>query len=277
MAITVNGILAYERWESFRKGRNADGPFVDLQYLVAFANADNFVDSVMGGISRAGGTVHNVPKLRCPTNPTLFAMAADYVGAAETNVTSGGRPEFVDALVTVHFEVPTWPQFPADDPGGDQSFPNDLAPGSPIIFAECEIDYGGEMVTIPNTSLVFISDGKKLEAPVAKWVGVQTWRVVRHYYPNLPHAKLTSLMNRINNTTFMGQDRGKVRLHSAKTRQTKTSDGTRVQNFEFELHVREYDWNEFIREDDMLFDLVGSPLDSTKQPYKYDDLTPLIS
>lgn len=277
MAITVAGIVGKEMWESFRKGRGEFGPYVDLSYLVDFASADAFVDGVLGGIVTAGGSIRNVPKLACPTNPRLYAMSAEYVGAGEANPTANGRPTFTAAVVEVRFAVPTWPQAFSDDPGGQQSFPNEATPGQPIVFAECEIDMGGEFVTVPQGSLVFLSDSKPIDAPVGKWVGVSTFRIVRHYYPNLPTTKVATYLNKLNNATFLGRARGLVRFANAKTRQVQTSDGTRTQSWEMIFEAREHDWNEFIRPDDMLFDAVGSPLDSTKQPYSYVDLAPLLA
>src|SRR6185312_7560114 len=229
--IVLNGITAYERWENFRKGRAEGGPWVEMEYLVAFANADAFCDSVMGGIVYSGGTARNLPRQPCPTNPTLYAMNAGYVGAGETAIGAGGRPTFTDAIVTVRYEVLNWVEFPSQDPGGQQSFPNEAAPGTPLLLAECEIDMGGQVLTVPAKSLVFASDGSPLpsDTPVGVWDGFSTWRITRHKFPMLPFAKVASYQNHINNATFLGRPRGCVRFANARTKQIKTSDGTRTQ------------------------------------------------
>lgn len=280
MAITVNSVTAAEMWDSFRKGRGPNGPYVELGYLVPFAQADAFIDGCMGGFVSTGGpngTIRNVPKLACPTNPKLYAMSADEQGVGErADASAGGRPVFSHSVVTVRFEVPTWPQFPADDPGGQQAFPNETLPGEPFVFADCEIDMGGESVTVPETSFVFASDSAPTETPVTVWVGNSTWRITRHYFPNLPHAKIASLLNGVNNDVFLGQPKGQIRFANARTKQIQTADGTRTQNLELIFEWREHDWNTYLRPNGYVWEKVVSKSDATVTPYVYRNLKPLL-
>jgi hypothetical protein len=279
MAITVAGIEGKEMWETFAKTRrDGQGPMVSLSYLVDFAQADAFADGVMGGVVASGdGTNWQwVPKLRCPTNPTLLATSVEIAGLAETNYTGNGRPEFLKAAVRVNFEIPSWPEQPSDDPGGLQSFPNDEAPGQPILYSECEIDYGGELVPMPKSSVVFTSDQKKIDVPMTKFVGVSTYRIVRQNLPYLPHSKIKSLRNKLNSETIFNEERGKVRFDGGRTKLSKTSAGIRVESFEMIFSVRDYDWNWYMRPDEPTFDEVSKPGDSTKTPYQYADLRPLL-
>jgi len=279
--IVLNGITAYERWEAFRKGRDENGPWVEMQYLVAFSTADAFCDAVLGGIQKSGGGTGqfvNLPRQQCPTNPILRATSVGYEGIGEAGVGAGGRPTFTDAAVTVRYEVLDWVEIPSQDPGGQQSFPNDSQPGQPILLAECEIDFGGQVVTVPSGTLVFGSDSTPL-ADVTRgvWDGISTWRIVRHKFPNLPYSRVMNMINHVNGSTFLGQPKGCVRFANAKTKQVKTSDGTKTQNWELIFEVKQRDWNKFLRPDGFTWDLVQSSTSSLINPYIYDTLGTLLA
>jgi hypothetical protein len=276
--ITVNGVNGLEMWESFRKGRADGGPYVELSYAVDFADADAFVDGCMGGVVSSGGPggqLRNVPKLKCPTNPTLYAMSAEYVGRGEANYTGNGRPEFNAAVVTVHFAVPSWPQLASDDPGGQQSFQVD-AP-APIIFAECDIDIANEVIAIPSGAYMFVSDSASLNIPVPKRNTITTFRITRHYFPYLPTEKVVALVGKINNTKIFNRPRGHVLFDAARTKQVVTADGTRSQLWELVFLIKERDWNEFIRPDTGAWDEVVRKSNSSLGVYAYDELRPLVN
>jgi hypothetical protein len=278
--VIVNGITAYERWENFRKGRTTDGPWVEMEYLVAWTTADNFCDSVLGGLTKSGGpngNVHYTYRQACPTNPVLYAISAGYIGAGEAGAGSGGRPTFTDAIVTVRYEVPNWTELPQQDPGGQQSFYNDAEPGTPILYADCEIDMAGQTITVPTGTLVFASDSMPV-AGVTRgvWDGISTWRITRHKFPYLPYATVMNMANHVNGSTFLGQSRGCVRFANARTKQVKTSDGTRTQNWEMIFEVKPRDWNKFLRPDGFTWDFVHSSQSSLITPYTYDTLSTLL-
>ncbi len=282
MAIIVNGVSGKNQWENLRKGADADGPWVTLQYVIDnYSQADAFLDGCLGGYVKAGGTggsVKYVPRQKCPTNPTLYARTGEIDFLGPIKVTAGGLPQFGAAIVSINYGVLPWPQAFSDDPGGEQSFPNEINPGEPYTFADCEIDYGGEFVTIPKGSLVFHTSPKlTVDAPLGMWVGMNTYRFTRHNYPNLPHAKVSSMVNKINQTKLFGQNKGQVRFDGAKTKFTSTTDGTKCQLFEMQFSVRQYDWNYYIRPDSMVFDIVEDPNNSIIHPYTYTDLSGLLS
>lgn len=285
MAITRNGVTGKELWDTFKKGRNQSGPYADLSYMIepgTQKNIDDFIDGVMGGVVVTGNPPNQSVKVLSPLNffgnPKLWAVQAECTGAGESYALSaGGHPAFNAAVVAVHFEVPAWPITPADDPGGQQSFPNDNQPGEPILYADCEIDFGGDLITIPNTSLKFVSDDTPVDAPVARRVGVTTWRITRHLFPYLPHSQVRSLLNKVNDDTFMGCNIGTVLFSGAKTRQQRTSDGTKVQAWELEFQIREKNWNYYLRPDGLIWGAVCSKTDVTVLPFEYADLRPLLA
>jgi hypothetical protein len=279
LSVTLNGVTAKIRWESFRKGRGENGPYVALSYLVPYAQTDNFIDGVMGGISGGSGTVQYLPRQKCPTNPTLYATRAegDYVGEVYPN--SGTSSDlFQYSTVAVEYGVLAWPQAFGDDPGGQQSFPNDATPGEPYLFAECDIDFGGKLITLPKGSYLFPS-GAPIYAnvPATKWEAMSTWRVTRQNFPSLPYAKVGALVNKVNSTTFLGQAPEHVRFAGAQTQLRMTSDGTRCQRFAMSFEVQfECTWNQLMRPDDLKYDNVEGTLTGAP-PYTLDDLRPLLS
>jgi hypothetical protein len=277
MNVTVNGISAKVEWEGFRKARTDDGPRVLIRYQVPFASGDAFADSVMGGIVVTGGpsgTVSNLPRQPCPTNPKLYALHADLDYAAERDDV-GGSIAFDTALVTVEYGQLTWAQQATDDPGGEQSFPNELTPGQPFIFAECEIDHASEVVTVANAGLTFSSaPAVSVDLPISIRSPISTYRIVRHQYPNLPSQKVMTMIGQLNDATFLGRTRGLVLFDDCRTRQVMAADGTRCQGFELVFKVKVRDWNRFIRPDKMVWETVADGSGNT--PYTYTNLLPLL-
>lgn len=290
MNVTVNGITAKVEWEGFRKSRADGGPQVVIRYQVDFADADAFADSVMGGIvvtGGPGGTVHNLPRQYCPTNPRLYALSADvdYFGERDdappptTPPALPGPPvlAFDTAVVTVVYGLLTWAQIPDDDPGGQQSFPNEITPNEPYLFSNSEIDFGYENVAVPKGALAFAtSPNLQIGAPVTIRVPMSTWRLTRHNYPALPYALVVAKVGNCNDGTFLGQPKGCVLFDDARTRQTMQSDGTRTQGFELVFKVKVRDWNMFIRPDTLQWDLVKDQAGGGFTPYSYTDLKSLM-
>jgi hypothetical protein len=280
--VVVNGIIGKVEWAGFRKSRGDEGPRVLMRYQVPYASGDNFADGVMGGISSAGGTVRYNPRQNCPTNPRLYALHADIEYFAEQNDTTGPYaggtvvlPGFDTATVAVEYGNLTWPQITSDDPGGEQSFPNDDIPGEPYVFAECEIDMATELITVANAGLTFAtSPNIPLDAPIVVRQAVSTWRITRHQFPNLPYKQVMAMLGQLNQSTFLGQTQGLVLFDDARTKQVMTSDGTKCQGFELVFKVKTLDWNRFIRPDKMIWDTVADG--SGNNPYTYTDLKPLL-
>ena len=104
---------------------------------------------------------------------------------------------------------------------------------------------------------------------------ISTWRITRHQYPNLPSAKVISMVGQTNSAVFLGQPIGCVLFDGARTRQQMTSDGTRVQLFEMIFKVKVRDWNYFVRPDAMTWDLVQDG--AGNRPYTQIDLRGLLT
>jgi hypothetical protein len=275
--IFVGGIEGKPQWEGFRKTRDESGPRVIIPYLVEPAsNADLFADACLGGVVHIGGPTGKtryVPTQQCPTNPSMGALTASMTYQGERNIGAGGIPVFQTAVVAITYGLQPWPGLNSDDPGGEQAFTG-TDTGEPILFAECEIDYGQDIVVVGEGSGFWLSDSKPMHRPRNRYVGTSNFRLVRHFFPYLPYALIMGLVNRINATTMFAQGRGQVRFAGGRSSLVMTSDGTKSQRFEQNYEIRQYDWNMFPREDkftwDYLVDTIGNYL------YDYVDLTPLI-
>lgn len=273
MNVTVNGITGVVEWEGFRKSRGTEGPNVVIRYQVPYLQGDAFADASMGGV----GT----PRATCPTNPTLYCLRADvdYFGERDDTVTTSNGlvvivPGFDTATVTVEYGLLTWPQAFGDDPGGLQSFLNDLAPGEPYLFADCEIDIATDSTSV-NTAMqtasvpvIPVTQKFSIRAPIS------AWRITRHQYPNLPSAQVISMVGQTNSLTFLGQPAGCVLFDGARTRQMMTSDGIKCQMFEMLFKIKVRDWNFQIRPDRATWDAVQDSVGN--RIYTQTDLRPLL-
>ncbi len=292
MDVVVNGVTGSLQWEGFRKGRHDGGPQVVIRYLVNYFYADQFADGVFGGFVKsggAGGTIHYLPRMACPTNPTLYAIDVDvdYAGEipdAPPTYTPPALPPpsqiaFQAAIVTVVYGNTPWPQFSTDDPGGEQSFQLESQPNEPLLGMECEIDHGGQAISLPNRALAF-DDGTPFgpdDPGMIRWESLDVWRVTRHNFPNLPWATVRKLKNKLNDDTFLGQPKGCVRFANARSAGTMTGQGFKCQRFDIIFEVKSQDWNMKIRPDDGTYGLVTLLRDGTVNPYKYDDLRGLLA
>ena len=273
--ILVGGIEGKPQWENFRKTREQDGPKVYIPYVVEGDLADAFADASLGGIVRIGTKTRYVPAQACPTNPSMYPLTASISYAGENFDGSGGVPNFKQAIVTICYGLQPWPGLVSDDPNGDQSFTG-ADTGEPILFAECEIDFGSEIHKVGRGSGFWESDGKATMVDRNRTAGVSYFRIVRHFFPVLPYRQVMSFVNKINdNDPMFGQARGKVMFTGGRTRLVMTSAGTRAQQFEQVYKVREFDHNMFPRDADFGWDFLGDALSNLF--YDYVDLSPLIS
>lgn len=275
--ISLGGIVAKERWDGYEKGRDGSGPVISKEYEVATAEADAFVDAIMGGVTSEdpeNGIITRTGRHRCPENPNLVATAAKWNGLGESNPTGGSTPEFACAVVKVTYGSVSWDEPGAVAPDPAHSLPNEAKPGQAHTYAVMEFDFGDEYVTVPGSSLKFSSDNKVVNAPIGVHVARCSIRYTRKFVPFLPHALIMRTMNGINDAKLFGQDRGKIRFADAKTVREFMSDGTRAQEVTLMFEFREYDWNKYLRPDGYSFDTVVD--DSGNKPYTYRNLLELL-
>jgi hypothetical protein len=265
-------VLVKEMFDAYEAGMDVQrGPFVRKKYLCpSWNSAFPVVNALVGSGSRP--IQHS-----CPESPNLRCSSAVIQPRGEFDVRDSGRPQFNLPVIEATYAVPTWETLNTDDPAGANSFPNADEPGQPYLFMEQSIDWDTEVLKLPGRAYGF-SDGVVNDTPFAVTVAVAQFVMVRRWQDTLPFANVTSFMNTLNTSTFLGQSKGLVKFRKARTRRQFQSDGTRSQEVEYVFQWRGVDHNKTIRGDTGAFDTlyVGGSVFGNN-PYNYTDLNALLA
>jgi hypothetical protein len=266
LSTSLGNVTVKEAYENFDAGIDLTrGPYIRKSYLVPrWDQAFAVVNALMG----VGGAP--VPH-RCPESQNLRCLNARLVPRAEYDARDGGRPRFNLPVIEADYGLLSWEAAAQDDPAGVQGFDND---GQPFLFMEQSIDFDTEIIKLPNTAYKFQADNKPTDTPSHASIGTAKFEIVRHWQTTLPTVKVTSYLNKVNTSTFLGQARGQIKFRGARTRRSWTSDGTTTQEVGLTFLWRERSHNLFPHPAggwDFLVDGSGN------YPYDYADLSQLLT
>lgn len=269
ISTSIGPVGLKEMFDGYEAGLDTSrGPWVRKKYLApTWASAFPVANALKGIGPRP------VPHA-CPESANLRCLDAVIEPQAEYDARAGGRPEFNLPVIAVTYGVLSWDALATDDPGGNQSFPNDGSAGSPYLFMEQSIDWDTEVIKLPGRAYSFASDGTAIDVPVARSIAVAQFNLTRQWQSILPYANVASYMNRLNATTFLGQPRGQVKFRKCQSSRQFQSDATASQKVAFVFQWREFDHNKQHRPDRYLFELIVDSYGNN--PYQYADLSQLL-
>ena len=240
----------------FEEGSNQQGGYVRKPYLVAWADRFKFMAD-MAGISQnsgaqTGGTWIRGRPYSYPEAPWLYAQ--------EVSIKPVGRfynttPISYDScIITVTFGPLTWDGNQSqDDPFFFQSLSQDPTENKALSWATQNIDFGYETYPAPSSALHFTGDGAKIDFPMQITIPVISMDITWPQYPVMPMSKIEPYVGHVNASTFLGRAAETVFFIGAKTTQETMSDGTKVQKVTLSFKYRANPWNEFLRQDSIVF------------------------
>jgi hypothetical protein len=261
LTTTVGPVTLKEMFEGYEAGMDIQrGPFINKTYLApSWATAFACVNALVGSGGRP--VQHS-----CPESPNLRCMSAVIDPDGEYDIGNSGRPQFNMPKIKCTYAVPTWEALIADDPSGSQSFPDADAPGQPYLFMEQSIKWSRETFPIPKRAYAF-ADGTVPNTPVNMSIACARFVLVRRWQTTLPYGNVSTYMDSLNDTTFLGQPRGLIKFADAETRKQFQSDGTRSQEVTYTFDWRKYDHNWVPRDDTGAWGLLKNSGGASPHPY----------
>lgn len=260
--------------EFFSKGHDQEGPFYAVKYYISdWSQSDAFVNALRGIVQMTGGTGGTVTRTaphQHPLSPNLYCMSAVAEGVGTPILNASGLPNYSQgAIITAEYR----PMVP-------YGFVNDgqnIDPSTPLVWCTQEIEFGTEMLVIPNSNMLFSGTIRRANYPFKVNVNVTHLSLTFHKLPYIPMGQVRACRGRVNLTTFLGASAGCVLFKGAKTVRDFNTDGTVVQKVMLMFAERDstQPWNYLLDPYDMTWRQVLSSVGSNPI-YQSIDFTPLI-
>ena len=233
---TIGGITCQEIVDGLNEGVHQQGPVAQKKYLCDWGSRYTVANALLGLVSGSGGSNPNITHsnpLQYPESPNMWAREIAIEGKGQP--TQGPvQLQFPKALITVNYGVP---QF------GYLTYPDQsIDPGNPYVWATQEIDFGRQMVTVPNAALTLASGSEfNSTVPYAFTLPTMVMSITLHKVPYL--GAMASLIwnatkNPINNATYLGIPAGYLLFNGARTHMEASTDGTYVQEITLNFGAR---------------------------------------
>lgn len=246
--------------DDFYKGIDQAGPYYLVRYLFDdWSQSDAVVNSLLGYTQRIGGATVRTSPHQHPLSPNLFCVNARVVPASTPSLSGTGYPDFGHGSYVVEAEYRAYT--PQSGLLYDPTGAGQIDTTTPILWCTQELDHDTEVVTFPNYSLQWLSDGKKTNAPAQTLICKTVMTLTFHRLPYMPTSLIRSLRGKTNNATFLGAAAGKVLFLGGKTVRDFNTDGTVTQRATLTFVERDHDWNDELRKPtvwDTLVDDVGN-------------------
>lgn len=263
----LNGIEYVHATNTFTKGIDAQGPYYDVEYLIAsWSDSDSFANALIG-IGQASPHRH-------PLSTNLLCVEAAVVGHGGITTGSAGNPDYAaGARIRARYRSAAvlmgggFVDLSYDDPTLDHQ----IDPSTPLVWCTQELDYEIETITVGNSSYLFLSDSMPITEPVQVDIPITLLTLTFHRLSYLPATAIRSLRGHVNRSTFLGAPAGTVLFRGGKTARDWNTDGTTTQRVSLLFAERPIDWNKFLRPDALPYDADGT-LNETAWDFVVDSL-----
>jgi hypothetical protein len=269
MAVTINGVLCNEEVNGNSEDYDVvSGPQATKVYLCDWGQRWAVVVGILGfnnSVSIGGAITLQVP-MRYPD----FAGTAASLYASTVSVEGLGTPTqgtysvaYGVARITVNFR-----SFPWSFQGlSANDFNNQIDPTHPYIYAEQNMSFTSEFVTVPGTQVKWLGSGVKLgnrnwgfTSPIVNFT------IALKDVPYIPAAQIIiATASPINSATYLGVSAGKLLFNGAETHQSRMSNGNLAQEVAYSFSYRpiapwDYDYDGATNVWDKVVDLAGNPI-----------------
>lgn len=229
------------------------GYVATVPYLLAWNDAFNFIDAVMGTTSSVtiGAVTLKVPHLfPGAAVAKLYANVFDCVPCGSNGQalppTLGMKPGefFTHAKVTITYKTPPYLQQSTDDPGNL----NQLDPANPITLCEQSIKMSGKMRTRKGSAYVF-SDNKAVIGDVG--IPEREAKLVLKFprIPYIPWQLQLPFIGTVNKFAMLLCAPGTLLFEGGETQFTETTQGLQGQSWSCELAYDPNGWQKLPRPD----------------------------
>ncbi len=242
MAVTIGGVLCNEEVngnsEQFDIIQGAQATKV---YLCDWNQRWQVVIGLLGLNSSVsiGGVITLQLPMRYPdfqqTSTSLYAatVAVEGIGVPYQNTYSVG---YQAARITVNFR-----SFPWSFQGlSANDFNQQIDPTHPYVYAEQNLSFTSESITVPGTAVKFQSSGKKLADRLWGFrYPIVNMNILLKYVPYIPAAAIIAASEApISSTVYLGVPAGQLLFNGCETHQARMSDGTYTQDANYSFSYR---------------------------------------
>ncbi len=243
MAVIINGVLCNEEVNGNSEQFDiVQGPQATKVYICDWNQRWSVVVGVLGfnsTVSIGGGITLNLP-MRYPD----FQQTAVSLYAATVSVEGIGKPYqntysvgYLTARITVNFR-----SFPWSFEGISQNdFNNQIDPTHPYVYAEQNLSFTSEQITVAGSQVKFQSSGLKLgsDSPWGFISPIVNMAISLKYVPYIPAGEIIlATASPINSVTYLGVSPGKLIFRGADTHQARMSDGSLTQSIDYTFSYR---------------------------------------
>jgi hypothetical protein len=286
---TINGIEYVHLVENFVKGIDDRGPWYRCQYYIDnYSDSDTFANALVGIGTATQPHRHQLSQNVVATNPVVIGQGTPILNAdgLPSDYTEGAVVEVIYRASTLQGILTQ----ATDDPNNyEQIFDPS---GQPVLYCTQEIDYGVEIVTIPNNSYIWSTGLTRANVPVKVEVAITTLTLTFHRIRLIPTGLIRSCRGKVNgpgpqitspslilpaNTSgiFLGAPRGQVLFQGARTSREVASNGQVSRKLSMVFVERDHPWGTFLRPDSLeTWDYLED--NSGKRMYKEQDFRGLL-
>lgn len=233
MAITINGVVCQELVEAFGESFDlTQGPSARKGFLCPWANRYAVATGLLGlsNTTHVGGLITLQTPLQYPERTTMYAHQIEIRGVG-TPTQGTAQLQWTNAVVSVTYQCLPW-----SFAGIDYM---QLDPTHPYIYAEQNMSFSSEFITVPGKGVKFVTSGKPLDQDWGFMSPKLDMQITLKYVPYLPVvAILAALQAPINSATYLGVAAGYLLFNGAENHQTRMSDGTFTQDVTYSFSYR---------------------------------------
>lgn len=258
--------------ESFKKGIDQGGPFVDVIYRIAnYADVDGFINALMGFATSSGPltgiTVNKSSPHQYQLSPNLYCQSAVMIeGLGEPILTDSAFPNYNGgALIQAEYRAAKFDFGPLNY----NSQNNQIDPATPLTYCTQELDFSTEVFTLEENSVG--------PFPAKIRIPITILSLTFHQVPYIPMTAVRAMRGRVNSSTFLGSASGLVLFKGAQTSRKFNEDGTIVQEVKMTFEERDsaYPWNSGPRADNP-YSWVPCVDSNGAKPYQVGNLNTLL-
>ena len=241
MSTMINGVLCQELCRDGDVTEGFDrlqGPTASKAYLCPWGSRFKVAQGFLGlsNTTSVGGLINLLTPLPYPEPFVVGVQQTMY--ASNIQIKGVGSPtqgtyqaQWTDAIVMVGYACLPW------------SFSgvgyNQIDPANPFIYAEQNISFSSEWITVPGSAVRYASNSKKLDQDWGFRSPLANLNISLKYIPYLPAQQiLIAAQSPISSADYLGVAAGYLLFNGAENHQTFMSDGTFAQTFDMSFTVR---------------------------------------
>jgi hypothetical protein len=246
-SITLGGVQVYDEDTRERFGRN--GSEAVRTVVCNWSDRVTLINNTLGSSTIVGGTAVYVAPLQYPDAPWLYLHEIEPEGVGVKSVGANGMVGYELCRMRLIYR-------PLDFTGGQE-------------VGEENLDFSGQVISYPGNEPSLFWNGD-LSSPVDASANppihfntVNFTRVLRSA-PALPVSVILSLVDTVNNATFLGAAAGQLRFNGARSHRRFIPGGALNWDIAFGFTFRSQPWNNMFHPSTGTWDPVenksGSPL-----------------